>query len=274
MENIESIGQTLKQAREARGLSLAEVHEASKITPQNLGAIEEDRFDSFPNRVYARAFLRDYANYLGLDSSALLTKYEEAWCVPEPIEPIPAPRRKSFGKKLAYSFITLIVLAGIAVGGYYAWDMYGDEILIMRNRAFSTASHKESDVAELPQAPVVAPKPETEKPTLAAKPSYSTIPPPPPDKLTLEVTVLSPVWADIKTDGNKAVYGTLPVGKKTFEAAKKIHIRVGRANAVQLILNGEPLPPLGTKSVPVTRDFELKPIPVPLKPTAFGGSPR
>ena len=76
---MDSIGQILRAGRETRGLSLDEVHEATNITVQNLSALEDDRFDHFPNRVYARAFLRDYSNFLGMDSPSLLTHYEEEW---------------------------------------------------------------------------------------------------------------------------------------------------------------------------------------------------
>ena len=67
---MESIGQVLRAERDKRGLSLSEVYDDTKITIQNLEALEQDRFDYFPNRVYARAFLRDYANFLGLDSAS------------------------------------------------------------------------------------------------------------------------------------------------------------------------------------------------------------
>ena len=68
---METIGELLKNRRVEKDMTLADVHEATKITVENLAALEENRFEIFSSRVYARAFLRDYANYLGIDSIRL-----------------------------------------------------------------------------------------------------------------------------------------------------------------------------------------------------------
>ena len=260
-----SIGETLKEARDAAGLSIQDVHEATKITSQNLAALEEDRFDSFPNRVYARAFLRDYANYLGLDSAALLVRYEDEWCrEPETSAP-PARKSGSFVRKLAYLFVGLLVLGALGVGAYFALEEYGRKTppgVGARPRV----EERSGEVAHLPKASVPSNGSETAlepKPAEQPKPEAKPVPPPAPEKLVLEVTTLRPVWVEVKTDGVTAVYATLPVGTRTFEAKKKIYIKVGQADGVRLKANGKPVPPLGTRAVRAERTFMLPQTPAP-----------
>ena len=61
------IGSSLREARERRGLELAAVEQDTRISARSLRALEEERFDLLPERVYALGFLRTYADYLGLD---------------------------------------------------------------------------------------------------------------------------------------------------------------------------------------------------------------
>src|SRR5689334_10213436 len=70
-----SIGQSLRQAREQRGVELSDVEVATKIRVKFLAAMEEDRWDELPAPAYARGFLDIYARHLGLDRKALLDEY-------------------------------------------------------------------------------------------------------------------------------------------------------------------------------------------------------
>ena len=106
-----SIGEILKQEREGRGLSLHDVHEATKITSQYLSALEEDRFDSFPNKVYARAFLRDYANFLSLNSSDLLTRYEDEWSGGREVEQVVTHKSSAWG--VLFRVFAVVIVLGI-----------------------------------------------------------------------------------------------------------------------------------------------------------------
>jgi cytoskeleton protein RodZ len=67
-----TIGDTLKQARLDRKLTIKTASEATAIRVKFLEALEADDFDSLPSPVQARGFLRIYADYLGLDSEILL----------------------------------------------------------------------------------------------------------------------------------------------------------------------------------------------------------
>jgi len=73
------IGRILEQAREERGLSLQQVEQATKIRARYLKELELENFDVLP-AVYVQGSLRTYADYLGLDSEALVQelKYRQA----------------------------------------------------------------------------------------------------------------------------------------------------------------------------------------------------
>ena len=69
--STETVGRSLKAAREERNMSLDEASRATKIRKEFLLAIEEDRFEMLPGDVFARGFVRSYADFLGLDGKAI-----------------------------------------------------------------------------------------------------------------------------------------------------------------------------------------------------------
>jgi len=72
---MESLGETLRQAREARALTLEEVERQTRIRVKFLRALESDDFSVFPSDIHAKGFLRNYAQFLGLNAEALVTQY-------------------------------------------------------------------------------------------------------------------------------------------------------------------------------------------------------
>ena len=69
---MQTIGQKLKQSREAQDLTLEKASEATRIRAPYLQALEADDLSAMPSPVQARGFLRNYAEYLGLDLDQLL----------------------------------------------------------------------------------------------------------------------------------------------------------------------------------------------------------
>ncbi|HUF17874.1 MAG TPA: helix-turn-helix transcriptional regulator, partial [Thermoanaerobaculia bacterium] len=70
-----SFGEELRKEREIRGISLAEIAEATKVSKRFLGAIENDDFATLPAPVFTRGFVREYARYLGLNAEEMVTRY-------------------------------------------------------------------------------------------------------------------------------------------------------------------------------------------------------
>lgn len=71
------IGETLRNARVARGLTIEQAAQDTRISPRFLAALEEEQFDALPAPVYVRGFLRSYANYLRLDATPLLAQLQD-----------------------------------------------------------------------------------------------------------------------------------------------------------------------------------------------------
>lgn len=72
---MSGIGEQLRTAREAKGLSISDIEKATKIQGRYLEAIENNEFDKLPGDFYVRAFIRQYAQVVGLDGKELLSQY-------------------------------------------------------------------------------------------------------------------------------------------------------------------------------------------------------
>jgi transcriptional regulator with XRE-family HTH domain len=73
---MESIGQKLKAARDEKGISLDQVARDTHIAKRFISSLEEENFDVFPGDTYILGFIRNYADYLGLDAAELITRYK------------------------------------------------------------------------------------------------------------------------------------------------------------------------------------------------------
>ncbi len=71
-----SIGAMLRQARERRGETLSDVAHALKLSPYQIDALEQERFDMLPGPAFVRGFLRNFARYVRLDLDARIAALE------------------------------------------------------------------------------------------------------------------------------------------------------------------------------------------------------
>jgi len=88
-----SIGQALREEREARNISIEEIASATKIVSRYLDALEADRLDQMPGGFFIRGIIRTYARSIGLDPEEVLNRYKEAGLLEAA-----APERKTFPK--------------------------------------------------------------------------------------------------------------------------------------------------------------------------------
>jgi cytoskeleton protein RodZ len=73
---IPDVGQHLRLAREARGVSVAEVSAALKLSPRQVKAIEANEWLRWP-RTVIRGFVRNYARFLDLDTTPLMAALDD-----------------------------------------------------------------------------------------------------------------------------------------------------------------------------------------------------
>ncbi|MDP9785587.1 RodZ domain-containing protein [Pseudomonas fluorescens] len=70
-------GETLRQARESNGWSLAEVALKLNLTAASLGNLEAGAFDKLPGHTFARGYIRAYAKLLGMDQTVLVQQFDQ-----------------------------------------------------------------------------------------------------------------------------------------------------------------------------------------------------
>lgn len=123
MQNAGSLfelGASLTAARESQRLSLADAEKLTCLRARYLEALEADRFDDLPGHVYARAFLRSYADALGLDAEKFVSEFTARY--PEPVEDVVVVvlprRRRRFPLRLVLVAAGLVgVVAAVAWSG-------------------------------------------------------------------------------------------------------------------------------------------------------------
>ena len=71
-----SVGNRLKKARKAKGLTLDDIKNKSKIKKNYLEALENDNYKKLPGEVYTKVYIRGYAKIVGLDPQEILSEYE------------------------------------------------------------------------------------------------------------------------------------------------------------------------------------------------------
>jgi cytoskeletal protein RodZ len=124
---LSELGQHLKEAREQKQITLEDLQRTTKIQKRYLVAIEEGRFDTLPGIFYARAFVKTYAEAIGLDPEPLFDQYQselpnpqrEAVTLPSRAERSkPASMTKKRTKKGSFipALIAVVFIAIIIVG--------------------------------------------------------------------------------------------------------------------------------------------------------------
>ena len=72
----QTLGEKLRQAREAKGLSLSHVAEQTRISPLYLEAIESDDYKVLPGGIFNKGFIKSYAKFVGINDQEALMDYQ------------------------------------------------------------------------------------------------------------------------------------------------------------------------------------------------------
>jgi hypothetical protein len=116
VEHLADVGPALHEAREELGRTIEEAARETRIRPRYLQALEDDEsLDPYPGRIYRRFFLREYAEYLGLDPRPFLAATDaDEDEGPVPLPPMREPRSPTRAWRFAgvVSLIVLVVLLG------------------------------------------------------------------------------------------------------------------------------------------------------------------
>jgi cytoskeletal protein RodZ len=81
-EELKCVGDLFKTKRKELNLSLKEVENSTSIRSSYLEAIEEGSIQQFISGVYALGFIKQYANFLGIDVESLIQENPHAFRMP------------------------------------------------------------------------------------------------------------------------------------------------------------------------------------------------
>ena len=121
---MKTVGSILKEQRVARKLTLEQVEKATKIRVRFLQAIESDDYRPLPSLSYAKGFVRNYSDFLGLDSDTTIAFFRRQTMETSRSAILPKgvaePLNKTFFQLTPGRFITLIVVVlAAAFLGYF-----------------------------------------------------------------------------------------------------------------------------------------------------------
>lgn len=117
-----SVGQLLRDAREAQGVTLEEAAVRLRLMHRQIEAMERDDFESLSQPVFARGFVRNYARLLGLAPEPLLARMDGAPAEPATVSPAEPPLQRSWltSPWLILSLLGLLLVVAVPVA-LYLW---------------------------------------------------------------------------------------------------------------------------------------------------------
>lgn len=261
-----TLGQLIKERREAKGLTLEEVSAVTRIKPVFLRAIEEDNYRLLPDEAYILRFLYDYAVFLSLDWNEVIALFKQQTHRKEGKSFALGMDRKAYTfslrKAVPFLVVLLLLIASVFVG--LSLLQQPEERQVPQSgpvekppqaaqpglpvtteetpqQATITPERKET----LPQA-VPAPEPREAAPQ-ATSPSQKPSPTKrPPAQHVLKARASEPTWIQLTIDGGEEKEVLLKPGDIAVWTAKETFVlTVGNAGGVKLELDGISLPKLG-----------------------------
>src|SRR5262249_16440216 len=99
MEPAPAFGPRLRQERERRQISLTSIAENTKISRSLLEALERDDVSRWPHGIFSRAFVRSYAEAIGLNPDYVVREFTERFAEPGASPPRPTGRGVGMGAR-------------------------------------------------------------------------------------------------------------------------------------------------------------------------------
>ncbi|MBM3108809.1 MAG: DUF4115 domain-containing protein [Pseudomonas sp.] len=121
----ENPGETLRQARESRGWSQAEVAQKLNLTVSSLNNLESGAFDKLPGHTFARGYIRAYAKLLGMDQAVLVQAFDQCTGTHAQGSDVHALGRIEEPVRLSHNIlrvVSLLLLVVVIGGGFFWWQ--------------------------------------------------------------------------------------------------------------------------------------------------------
>ncbi len=234
------MGSWLRQQREARGISLLEIAEASKIGRRYLEALESDRWDLLPAPVFTKGFLREYSRIVGLDENEAINLYllatealpgqsSGAKVSPE----TPQQRPWALLDRIGYGWVLFAALAVfLALVFWLGGRSEGQRDL--RPELLDPSSPPDRDFPAISQSNSASPS--AESPQISTSGVSGSQSP-----LNIQLTFSGDCWVEAIVDGKRRL-AELKISGETLEfvAESRIELTLGNRDAAALFLNGKP----------------------------------
>jgi cytoskeleton protein RodZ len=280
---VASFGQKLRQAREARNITLQEIAATTKIGTRALQALEWERFEQLPGGIFNKGFVRAYARCVGLNEEETVAAYMEAAKVTPPETDMQAlatqveaarPAKRGGGPNAATVVGILAVLVALGLGGLWLREHRKEsrESAEAQNRAAAsvvvptvtppvasplTSSGTPTD----PNAPVTSAtnsavdatqnpaQPATQGAVPAAQKAASAVPAEA-TPVEVEITANSRAWISVLSDDKPAETLTLDPSdpeksSRSYKAKERVKLTLGNPLGVTVTYNGKPAGALG-----------------------------
>ncbi|WP_155110354.1 helix-turn-helix domain-containing protein [Metabacillus mangrovi] len=272
---MSELGNRLKQAREEKQLTLDDLQSLTKIQKRYLIGIEEGNYKIMPGKFYVRAFIKQYAEAVGLDPDELFEQYrsdvpdnghdEE---LPGQLSRVQSQRELPETASKAIDLLPkLIVIVLIIAAAVVLWiigqnftgaekpktsqpeaESIGSEVKMDDSLKETENDKEEEKPAQDPPAEKAEP-PKEEKPAVsvsgkATGSGTSEYTVTGADQLQIELTGKGSAWISV-TSGKQSLYtGTLKKGtteKVNAGSLKEARIRIGNTTNTDIKVNGQPL---------------------------------
>ena len=289
-EKSSNNSQELKAAREALGLSLADIFQRTRISVAYLQAIENNDFHLLPTSAYTKNFIKTYARALGIDSKPILINYEDYLNSRKGLQALPpegVSKRKPLIRRIASTKIYLGITFVLIVISVVAWliskqyQSSSDIINPARRIAVSVPENKEQTVnspvnvtapinqqaKDSPklalneinkQSQVKAQSISAKMENNAAKPSKEQVSLPniqsavnSEEASLLIINAIEETWIRIKADQNPSFQILLKPGEKFERKAASFYLDIGNAGGIKIQFKDKNIENLG-KSGQVT----------------------
>ncbi len=120
-------GQILQKERIRKNFTIKEIATATKIQKDYIEALENDDYDAFPSAVYAKGFLQNYAQFLGVNVSRVLALYRRSMGEPpkEEVKPTQKPiKKRQFRLTPGVIIVSVIAVLLLITFGYLIYQFY------------------------------------------------------------------------------------------------------------------------------------------------------
>ncbi|NVZ60933.1 helix-turn-helix domain-containing protein [Pseudomonas gingeri] len=142
-------GETLRQARESNGWTLAEVALKLNLTTTSLSNLEAGAFDKLPGHTFARGYIRAYAKLLGMDQTVLVQQFDQCTGTDSQGSNVHALGRIEEPVRVSHTIlriVSLLLLIAVIGGGFVWWQDQAS--LRSKDQAAISMEHVEVESAD------------------------------------------------------------------------------------------------------------------------------